>query len=143
MFLESLLAEEQAWGVSKPETYRAFAARVGGIKEELVALLKELKAEGKTIAAYGAAAKGSTLLNHFGIGSEVIDFVADRSTHKQGRLMPGVNIPIVGPEELTKRRPDYCVLLTWNFAEEILNQQSAYRERGGKFIVPVPKVTIR
>jgi SAM-dependent methyltransferase len=139
----ALLAEEQAWGVSRPETYRAFAARVGGIKEELVALLQKLKAEGKTIAAYGAAAKGSTLLNHFGIGSDVIDFVADRSTHKQGRLMPGVNIPIVAPEELTKRRPDYCLLLTWNFADEILAQQAAYREGGGKFIVPVPKVTVR
>jgi hypothetical protein len=139
----SLLAEEAAWGVTRPEPYRAFAARVGGLKEELVTLLTKLKAEGKTIAAYGAAAKGSTLLNHFGIGSDVIDFVADRSTHKQGRLMPGVNIPIVAAEELLARRPDYCVLLTWNFADEILAQQSAYREAGGKFIVPVPKVTVR
>ena len=92
-------------GREPPGAYRAFAARVGGLKEELVALLAKLKAEGKSIAAYGAAAKGSTLLNHFGIGADVIDFVADRSTHKQGRLMPGVNIPIVAPEELTKRRP--------------------------------------
>ena len=125
------------------EPYRAFAARVGGLKVELVALLSKLKPEGKSLAAYGAAAKGSTLLNHFGIGSDVIDFVADRSTHKQGRLRPGVNIPIVAPEELTKHRPDYCLLLTWNFADEILAQQSAYREAGGKFIVPVPKVTVR
>ncbi len=139
----TLLAEERAWGVTRPEPYLAFAARVGGLKEELVTLLAKLKAEGKSIAAYGAAAKGSTLLNHFGIGANVIDFVADRSTHKQGRLMPGVGIPIVSAEELLARRPDYCVLLTWNFAEEILAQQSAYREAGGKFIVPVPKVTVR
>jgi SAM-dependent methyltransferase len=139
----SLLAEEEAWGVSRPETYRAFATRVGGIKQELLALLRKLKAEGKTIAAYGAAAKGSTLLNHFGIGADVIDFVADRSTHKQGRFMPGVGIPIVAPEELLTRRPDYCVLLTWNFADEILAQQKSYRDGGGKFIVPVPKVTVR
>jgi SAM-dependent methyltransferase len=139
----SLLAAEEAWGVNRPETYRAFATRVGGLKTELVALLRKLKAEGKSIAAYGAAAKGSTLLNHFGIGADVIDFVADRSTHKQGRLMPGVGIPIVAPEELLAKRPDYCVLLTWNFADEILAQQQAYRDAGGKFIVPVPQVVIR
>ncbi len=139
----ALLAEEQAWGVTRPEPYRAFAARVAGLKDDLVTLLAKLKAEGKSIAAYGAAAKGSTLLNHFGIDARTLDFVADRSTHKQGRLMPGVNIPIVAAEELLARRPDYCVLLTWNFADEILAQQSAYREAGGKFIVPVPKVTVR
>ncbi len=139
----TLLAEEQAWGVGRAEAYRPFAERVGRLKEELVALVRRLKAEGKTIAAYGAAAKGSTLLNHFGIGSDVIDFVADRSTHKQGRLMPGVGIPIVAPDELVKRRPDYCLLLTWNFAGEILAQQQTYRDAGGKFIVPVPEVTIR
>jgi len=143
MAVVALLAEEGTWGVTRPEPYRAFAARVGGLKEELVTLLTKLKAEGKSIAAYGAAAKGSTLLNHFGIGSDIIDFVADRSTHKQGRFMPGVGIPIVSAEELLARRPDYCVLLTWNFADEILAQQSAYREAGGKFIVPVPKVTVR
>ena len=73
----------------------------------------------------------------------MIDFVADRSTHKQGRFMPGVGIPIVAPEELLARRPDYCVLLTWNFADEILAQQQAYRDAGGKFIVPVPAVVVR
>ena len=139
----ALLAAEEAWGVNRPETYRAFATRVGALKQELVALLRKLKAEGKTIAAYGAAAKGSTLLNHFGIGADVIDFVADRSTHKQGRWMPGVGIPIVAPEELLAKRPDYCVLLTWNFADEILAQQQAYRDAGGKFIVPVPQVVVR
>jgi len=138
-----LLADEEAWGVSRPDTYRAFAKRVGALKTELVDLLRKLKSEGKTIAGYGAAAKGSTLLNHFGVGADVIDFVADRSTHKQGRLMPGVGIPIVAPDELVRRRPDYCVLLTWNFADEILAQQKAYRDGGGKFIVPVPAVAIR
>lgn len=138
-----LLAEEEAWGVRTPSAYAPFADRVGRLKKELVALLGKLKAEGKTIAAYGAAAKGSTLVNHFGIGADVIDFVADRSTHKQGRFMPGVGIPIVAPEALLEKKPDYCLLLTWNFAEEILAQQAAYRQAGGKFIVPVPEVTIR
>lgn len=141
--VKKLLAHEESWGVRKAEAYAPFAARVGRLKTELVALLRKLKGEGKTIAAYGAAAKGSTLLNHFGIGKDLLDFVADRSTHKQGRFMPGVDIPIVAPEALLEKKPDYCLLLTWNFADEILAQQSAYRAAGGKFIVPVPEVTIR
>jgi SAM-dependent methyltransferase len=138
----ALLAEESAWGVARPDAYRAFADRVGRLKEELLVLLRRLKSEGKSIAAYGAAAKGSTLLNHFGIGADLLDFVADRSTHKQGRYMPGVGIPIVAAEALVERRPDYCLLLTWNFADEILAQQAAYRAAGGKFIIPVPDVRI-
>ena len=141
--VRKLLAEEEGWGVRRAEAYAPFAARVGRLKAELVALLRKLKGEGKTLAAYGAAAKGSTLLNHFGIGSDLLDFVADRSTHKQGRFMPGVGIPIVAPEALLERKPDYCLLLTWNFAEEILAQQTDYRQAGGKFIVPVPEVTVR
>ncbi|HEY8078540.1 MAG TPA: methyltransferase C-terminal domain-containing protein, partial [Labilithrix sp.] len=140
--VKALLDEERAWGVSDPAAYRAFASRVSGLKEELVSLLRKLKAEGKRVAAYGAAAKGSTLLNCFGIGADVIDFVADRSTVKQGRLMPGIGVPIVAPEELVAKRPDYCLLLTWNFADEILAQQSAYREKGGRFVIPVPSVRI-
>ena len=139
----ALLREEDGWGVARLDAYRAFAARVSALGERLGGLLRQLKAEGKRIAAYGAAAKGSTLLNHFGIGADLLDFVADRSTHKHGRLMPGVHVPIVPAEELARRRPDYCLLLTWNFADEILAQQSAYRDRGGRFIVPIPEVTVR
>jgi len=94
------------------------------------------------VAAYGASAKGSTLLNFFGVGAGDLDFIADRSTYKQGRLAPGTHLPILPPEELLKRRPDYTLLLTWNFAEEILAQQKAYRDAGGKFIIPIPKVKI-
>lgn len=138
----ALLAEERAWHVGQADAYRPFAERVARLKTDLVELVRRLKAEGKSIAAYGAAAKGSTLLNHFGIGRDLIDFVADRSIHKQGRLMPGIGIPIVAAEELASRRPDYCLLLTWNFAEEILAQQQSYRDGGGKFIVPVPEVRV-
>lgn len=140
--VRALLAEEAAWGVERIHFYRGFARRVEGLKESLRGELQKLKKQGKRIAAYGAAAKGSTLLNYFGIGRELIDFVADRSTYKQGRYMPGVHLPIVAPEELRRAMPDYCVLLTWNFAEEIFEQQREYRSRGGRFIVPIPEVRI-
>jgi hypothetical protein len=138
----ALLEEESARGMRELAFYEGFARRVLKLKDDLRALLARLKSEGKRIAAYGAAAKGSTLLNVFGIGRESLDFVADRSTYKQGKLMPGVHIPIVAPEELTKAMPDYTVLLTWNFKDEILKQQQAYRDRGGKFIIPIPDVRI-
>ena len=136
----ALLAEEQAWGVGTLAFYQGFAARVEKLKFALVGHLKALKAKGAKIAAYGAAAKGSTLLNYFGIGKETLDFVVDRSTHKQGLYMPGVHIPIVAPSRLLEAKPDYVLLLTWNFAAEILEQQKEYREAGGKFIVPIPEV---
>jgi hypothetical protein len=138
----ALLAEEQGWGVTKLETYLSFRDKVVRLKEDLVSLLRRLKGEGKRIAAYGAAAKGSTLLNHFGIGRDLVDFVVDRSTHKQGRRMPGVKIPIVSPDSLTHSRVDFALLLTWNFADEILAQQAGFRAGGGKFIIPVPEVRI-
>jgi hypothetical protein len=141
--VQALLDEESRRGMGSVEFYRGFARRVLELKDSLRALLARLKGEGKRIAAYGAAAKGSTLLNTFGIGRETLDFVADRSPHKQGRYMPGVHIPIVAPEQLRAAMPDYTLLLTWNFADEILKQQQEYRDRGGKFIVPVPDVTVR
>jgi hypothetical protein len=109
---------------------------------ELRAELISLQSQGHVVAAYGAAAKGTVLLNAFHLGPELISFVADRSPHKQGHLMPGVHIPIVGPEELLTRRPDECLLLAWNFADEILGQQAEYRRLGGKFIIPGPKLTV-
>lgn len=134
----ALMAEEASWGVRDPATYRGFGDRVREVRDDLRALLGELKGAGKSIAAYGAAAKGSTLLNYIGVGRETIDFVVDRSPHKQGRFMPGVGIPIHAPEKLAEAQPDYTLLLTWNFAEEIVRQQASYRCRGGRFILPVP-----
>ncbi len=138
----AMLEAEAQWGVLDIAFYKSFADRVQALKKSLTATLAELKAQGKTIAAYGAAAKGSTLVNYFGIGKSVLDFVVDRSTYKQGRYLPGVHVPILAPEELAARKPDYCLLLTWNFKDEILAQQKAYREAGGKFIVPIPEVQI-
>ena len=140
--VQALLDEEQALGIMSPEYYATFAERVDALRDTVVTLLRHLKAGGATVAAYGAAAKGSTLLNYFGIDATTLDFVADRSIHKQGHYMPGVGIPIVDAQELAERRPDYTLLLVWNFASEVLRQQDAYRRGGGRFIVPIPHVQV-
>jgi SAM-dependent methyltransferase len=137
-----LLEEEEAAGVGGREFYQDFGEKVRQLKEDLVSMLRNLKSTGSNLAAYGASAKGSTLLNYCGIGSETLDFVADRSTVKQGLYTPGTHLPIKSPQALLDERPGHVLLLTWNFAEEILEQQSAYRKQGGKFILPVPQPVI-
>jgi len=140
--VHKLLAEEALLGMCTPEYFDGFASQVHGLRDELLGVLGRLKATGKSIAAYGAAAKGAVLLNAFQIGRETVDFVVDRSPHKQGRYMPGVRIPIRPPEDLLALQPDACVLLAWNFADEILGQQAAYRAAGGEFVIPGPTVRI-
>ena len=136
------LADEQQRGVSRPGYYADFTQQAARVRTELLALLAECKRTGRRIAAYGASAKGSTLLNYCGIGAETLDFVADRSTYKQGRLTPGTHLPIVAPGQLLARQPDDTLLLTWNFADEVLAQQRDYRARGGRFIIPLPHARI-
>ena len=136
--VRDMLKTEMAEKVNKIDYYRDFAAKVEGIRKELRRLLLELKQQGAHIAAYGAAAKGSTLINYSGIGTEFLDFVVDRNTHKQGLYMPGKHIPVLPPETLLERMPAYVLVLAWNFADEILQQQKEYQQRGGRFIIPVP-----
>jgi SAM-dependent methyltransferase len=133
------LAAEREAGMTEFGFYAEFGQRVEQIKSELLELLRGLRADGKRIAAYGAAAKGSTLVNYVGIDGELIDFVVDRNTHKQGLYMPGVHLPIRDPGALLEEDVDYLLLLAWNFRDEIVAQQDAFRERGGRFIVPVPR----
>ena len=135
---QQYLDDETAMGLTAFEYYEGFGREVTTIKRELTELLEGLRADGRTIAAYGAAAKGSTLVNYVGIGTDLVDFVVDRNVHKQGLLMPGVHLPILAPEALLERQPDYLLLLAWNFKDEILAQQAEYFSRGGRAIVPVP-----
>ena len=139
--VDKMLADEAAW-VGNEEFYRGFGEKVERLRGELVTMLSELKAEGKRIAVYGASAKGSTLMNYFGLGSPVLDFVVDRSTVKQGHYTPGTHLPIYSPAMLLEQKPDYVLLLTWNFADEILQQQSEYRKQGGRFIIPIPELRV-
>lgn len=136
------LRAERALGLDRLEYYADFSSRVARIRDELRALLERLRRDGARIAGYGAAAKGTILLNFAGIGRQVLEFVADRNVHKQGRYVPGVRLPIVSPARILQEQPDYLLILPWNFKEEIMQQQAEYRRRGGRFIVPVPEVMI-
>lgn len=140
--VSGLLDDEARLGIDRFAYYADFGARVRALRDSLRHFLRDLKAQGKRIAAYGAAAKGGTLVNYVEIGTDLIDFVVDRNVHKQGKFMPGVRIPIHGPEKLLEAMPDYVLLLAWNFCHEIMEQQEAYRKRGGRFIIPVPEVKI-
>jgi SAM-dependent methyltransferase len=138
----AVLADERARGLDRFETYGAFARQTEAISDNLTRTLAELRSQGARIAAYGAPAKGNTLLEWLRLGPELVEFIADRSPLKQGRYTPGTHIPVVPPSYLLDKQPDYVVLLAWNFQDEILEQQAEYRRRGGRFIVPVPRVAI-
>jgi SAM-dependent methyltransferase len=137
-----LRAQERAAGLDSPAGYGSLARRVGDVREGFLAFLANARAAGKTVAAYGAAAKGNTFLNYCGTTARDIALAADANPAKQGKLLPGSHIPIVSPAHLIARQPDYVVILPWNIKDEIAAQLATIREWGGKFVIAVPELTI-
>lgn len=139
----TLVRDEEELGLDRPGTFAAYEQKIEAIGERLTELLEELKAKGKTIAGYGAPAKATTLMHHFDLGAEVIDFIVDDAPLKQGLYTPGTHVPIVARATIEERDPDYLLILAWNFAEPIMSNERAFHERGGRFIVPLPEVEVR
>jgi hypothetical protein len=138
----ALLDEEVAAGLDRPEGYAAFDARVEEARRGFAAFLGEAKARGETVIAYGAAAKGNTLLNHAGVTPADIPFVADRNPAKQGKLLPGSRLPVRPVEALLEARPDFVLILPWNLRDEVTAQLSAVRGWGGRFVTAIPEIRI-
>jgi SAM-dependent methyltransferase len=134
---------EEKLGLDRPDTFRAFARRIGERGDELRALLGRLKKEGKRIAGYGAPAKATTLMYHFGLGPDVLDFIVDDSPLKQGLFTPGLKVPVLPSSAIRERKPDHLLILAWNFADSIIEKMSSFAEAGGRFIVPLPRVEVR
>ena len=137
-----LEARESALGLDRLDGYAGFAPRVIDTKSRLLSFLVEARREGKRVAAYGAAAKGNTLLNYCGVRTDFIEYVVDRSPEKQGKYLPGTRIPIREPDHVRDTRPDYLLILPWNIKDEVMKQMSYIRSWGGKFVVPIPEVTV-
>jgi hypothetical protein len=140
--VQARLDREQGWGVSRIETYTSFRDRVREMKRDLLDNLIRLKSRGASIVGYGAPAKGNTLLNYCGIGTDFLDYTVDRSPHKQGQYLPGTRIPIHAPERINETKPDYVLILPWNLTKEITEQMAHIRDWGGVFAVPIPEFTV-
>lgn len=140
--VEAMRKQETDFGLTRMETYTSFDEKVKATKRKLLKFLIEAKEAGKTVVGYGAAAKGVTLVNYCGVGTDLIDYVVDKSPYKQNRFLPGVRIPIHAPEKIFETTPDYVLILPWNIRHEVKEQMAAIREWGGKFVVPIPEVTV-
>src|ERR1022692_1229294 len=139
---ERFLRTREGRGSRRLKGFFSFGTRVERLKASLLSMLTELKNSGKRLAAYGAPAKGNTLLNYCGIGADLLDFTVDLSPHKQGLYLPGSHLPILAPSMLLERGPEYTVILPWNIADEIIGQQREYLASGGNFILPIPEPRI-
>jgi 2-polyprenyl-3-methyl-5-hydroxy-6-metoxy-1,4-benzoquinol methylase len=138
----SLVKEESDAGLDGLAAYQDFAERVKVVKRRLLNFLIQAKQEGKSVVGYGAPAKGNTLLNYCGVRTDFIDYTVDRSPHKQDRYLPGVHIPICHPDRIRETKPDYVLILPWNLKDEVTQQMAHIREWGGKFVVPIPELTV-
>jgi len=140
--VDYLISLEEHYGLYDKKTFVRLSERVEELKNDLTSILKDLKRKKKKIIGYGAAAKGNVLTNYFGIGTKILNYIVDSTPYKQGLFTPGMHIPVFGEGKLVEDRPDYALILAWNFADEIIEKQKAFRRRGGKFIIPIPKVRI-
>jgi SAM-dependent methyltransferase len=140
--VDALQARERAFGLDRIESYARFNEQVRATKRALLEFLVAAKNDGKTVAGYGAPAKGNTLLNYCGVRTDFLDYTVDRSPHKQGLFLPGTHIPIFAPERIAETKPDYVLILPWNLRDEIVAQMAHVREWGGKFVVPVPRLEV-
>lgn len=136
------LALERQAGLDRLDTYARFGAAMRATKRALLSFMINAKEEGKSVAAYGAAAKGNTLLNYCGIGRDFIEYVVDANPAKQGRLLPGSRIPVLAPQAVQQTRPDYLLILPWNIAPEVMQQMAGIRAWGGRFVLPIPHVAV-
>ena len=137
-----LMAREEKAGFKELEHYLSFGERVKAMKLGILSFFVQAKTQGKTIVGYGAPAKGNTLLNYCGIRTDYLEYTVDRSNYKQNHFLPGTHIPIYAPDKIKETRPDYVLILPWNFQDEIIEQIGYIRDWGGKFIVPIPKVRV-
>ena len=140
--VEAMRQQETAFGLTRMETYTAFGEKVKSTKRKLLKFLIEAKEAGKSVVCYGAAAKGVTLVNYCGVRDDLADYVVDKSPHKQNHYMPGVRIPIYEPERIFETKPDYILILPWNLKKEISGEMAKVREWGGRFVIPIPEVTV-
>lgn len=140
--IEGLRAREEAAGLDRLDLYLRFGERVQETKRRLLEFLIDVKRAGQTVAGYGAPAKGNTLLNYCGIRDDFLEYTVDRSPHKQGRFLPGTHLPIHHPDRIRETKPDYLLILPWNLKDEIMEQMAFIRTWGGRFVVPVPEVTV-
>lgn len=138
----ALLSREREAGLERIKSYRGFAENVRKVKRDLLSFLIRAKEDGKTVAGYGAPAKGNTLLNFCGIRTDLLDYTVDLSPHKQGLFLPGSRIPIFTPAKISETKPDYVLILPWNLQDEIMVQMGHIRDWGGRFVVPIPELKV-
>lgn len=140
--IENLKQREVSFGLKNISTYTAFAEKIVKTKCDMLEFFVQVKSSGKKIVGYGAPAKGNTLLNYCGIGTDFLDFTVDRSPHKQGLFLPGTHIPVLEPDMILQFKPDYVFILPWNLKDEIIKQMAKIRSWGGKFVVPIPHIIV-